>query len=79
MEKIIENAPMTDEHYFKTLMSVILPKSDLIMMELRHTLISLTHPMSNVQDAATHDAIRGALISGMKATIEKLIADKKLK
>lgn len=54
--------------------NLLLPKADLIINELKHEYITLGEkPLGQVQEVLLHNAIQGALITGMKTTVEELL------
>jgi hypothetical protein len=63
-----------NEFQIKSLMQLILCKSYPIIKEIQHELISFGLPeLNTLQLEIVDKAIKGALISGMKATIEKML------
>jgi len=68
-----------NEEYLKILIPFILQKSDPILDELKKTLTELRVPMYEVQMVAIDNALKGAVITGMKGTIERFYADDKIK
>jgi len=63
-----------NELELKALMDVVMKKSPLILNELNAELRTLAFPeLTDAQQVVVENAIQGALISGLKLTIEELI------
>lgn len=63
-----------NELELKALMDVLMKKSPLILHELNAELRTLAFPeLTDAQQVVVENAIQGALISGMKLTMEKTI------
>lgn len=65
-----------NENQIKILMQLLMPKGDLIVNEIKHELITLAQPeLNQVQLVVIDNAIKGALISGMRTTIERILSN----
>ena len=57
------------------LIKLIMSKAPLIVNEIKHLLISLSQDeLNDIQLVVIENAIQGALITGMKTTIEKVLS-----
>jgi len=65
---------ITKEKLETLITKILLPKADLIVNELKHELITMGEkPLAGVQEVVVDNAIRGALVSGMRATVEEIL------
>ena len=64
-----------NKEQIEQIINILMMKSDFIRTEIKHELISLAQPeLNEVQYVVIDNAIKGALITGMKTTIEKILS-----